>query len=134
MDDLKDLEQELTARVAEAADLAALETLRVEALGKKGRITQKMKALGGLDPDARRAAGQLARNAGWPNPCICDALGISKQRMYALLREPLPDADAELLLRRIALQDTVRNQLLEAGQRWLTMHLADAGGRTISSR
>ena len=66
MDDLKDLEQELTARVAEAADLGALEALRVEALGKKGRITQKMKALGGLDPDARRAAGQalnLVKNA-----------------------------------------------------------------------
>jgi len=58
MDELTDLEKELTARVAEAADLAALEALRVEALGKKGRITQKMKALGGLDPDARRAAGQ----------------------------------------------------------------------------
>jgi phenylalanyl-tRNA synthetase alpha chain len=40
------------------ADLAALEVLRVEALGKKGRITQQMKALGGLGPDERRAMGQ----------------------------------------------------------------------------
>src|SRR5690606_23460496 len=29
-----------------------------EALGKKGEISQLMKGLGGLDPDARRAAGQ----------------------------------------------------------------------------
>jgi phenylalanyl-tRNA synthetase alpha chain len=58
MEDLEDLERELTARVVEAADLAALEVLRVEALGKKGRITQQMKALGGLGPDKRRAMGQ----------------------------------------------------------------------------
>ena len=54
MEELQDLERELTARAAEAADLAALEGLRVEALGKKGRITQKMKALGGLGPAERR--------------------------------------------------------------------------------
>ncbi len=58
MKDLEDLERELTARVVEVADLAALEVLRVEALGKKGRITQQMKALGGLGPDERRAMGQ----------------------------------------------------------------------------
>ena len=58
MEDLEDLERELTARVVEVADLAALEVLRVEALGKKGRITQQMKALGGLGPDERRAMGQ----------------------------------------------------------------------------
>ena len=58
MEDLEDLERELTARVVEAADLAALEVLRVEALGKKGRITQQMKSLGGLGPDKRRAMGQ----------------------------------------------------------------------------
>jgi len=44
--------------VAAAADPQALEAVRVEALGKKGEISQLMKGLGGLDPDARREAGQ----------------------------------------------------------------------------
>jgi phenylalanyl-tRNA synthetase alpha chain len=35
-----------------------LEALRVSALGKKGTITGQMKALGGLDPEARKATGQ----------------------------------------------------------------------------
>jgi phenylalanyl-tRNA synthetase alpha chain len=43
---------------AAAASIAELEQVRVEALGKKGAVTQRMKSLGGLDPDARKAAGQ----------------------------------------------------------------------------
>jgi phenylalanyl-tRNA synthetase alpha chain len=44
--------------VEQAGDLEALEQVRIGTLGKKGRITERMKTLGGLDPDARRAAGQ----------------------------------------------------------------------------
>ncbi len=49
---------ELMAMVAEAGTPDALEQARLAALGRKGRITQLMKGLGGLDPEARRAAGQ----------------------------------------------------------------------------
>ena len=43
----------------EAADSAvALESVRVDAFGKKGWLTQAMKALGALDGDARREMGQ----------------------------------------------------------------------------
>jgi phenylalanyl-tRNA synthetase alpha chain len=35
-----------------------LESLRVQALGKKGEVTQRLKSLGSLSPDARREAGQ----------------------------------------------------------------------------
>lgn len=55
MDDLK---AELLAAVAAASDLAALDEARVAALGKKGRLTDAMKALGALAPDERRARGQ----------------------------------------------------------------------------
>jgi phenylalanyl-tRNA synthetase alpha chain len=55
MDDLK---AELLAAVAAATDLAALDEARVAALGKKGRLTDAMKALGALSPDERRARGQ----------------------------------------------------------------------------
>ena len=57
-DDLQKLKDDTMSAVAAAGDMAALEALRVSALGKKGTITGRMKALGGLDPDARKAAGQ----------------------------------------------------------------------------
>ncbi len=55
LDALKD---ELLSQVNAASDLAALEEVRVTALGKKGRITGFMKELGGLSPDERRERGQ----------------------------------------------------------------------------
>ncbi len=51
------LKAELTGMVAAANDLQALEGVRVAALGKKGKITDLMKTLGGLDPEARKATG-----------------------------------------------------------------------------
>jgi phenylalanyl-tRNA synthetase alpha chain len=53
------LEQEIMAALDAARDEAALEALRVAELGKKGRISEAMKALGNMDPDARREAGQV---------------------------------------------------------------------------
>ena len=46
------------AAVESAAGVDDLEKVRVEALGRNGQITRLMKTLGGLDADARRAAGQ----------------------------------------------------------------------------
>jgi phenylalanyl-tRNA synthetase alpha chain len=51
------LRRDLIDAVAAAADLAAVEEVRVAALGKKGRITALMAGLRDLDPEARRAAG-----------------------------------------------------------------------------
>ncbi|MEQ8709180.1 MAG: phenylalanine--tRNA ligase subunit alpha [Rhodospirillales bacterium] len=58
MSNIDDLRQQLATAVDQAADLKALEAIRIDALGKKGRITDMMKSLGGMDPDARREAGQ----------------------------------------------------------------------------
>ncbi|CAN0298663.1 unnamed protein product [Discosporangium mesarthrocarpum] len=58
MTDVDALEASLLGEVSGAADLAALEAVRVAALGRKGAITAQMKGLGGLDPEARKAAGQ----------------------------------------------------------------------------
>ncbi|MDJ0684061.1 MAG: phenylalanine--tRNA ligase subunit alpha [Alphaproteobacteria bacterium] len=52
------LKTELLSQIEAAPDLAALDGVRVSALGKKGRITAAMKGLGGLDPEARKATGQ----------------------------------------------------------------------------
>jgi len=58
MENLEALGSELMQQIAGASDLQSLETARVSALGRKGRVTQLMKTLGGLDPEARRQAGQ----------------------------------------------------------------------------
>jgi len=57
MQDLSELEAELVAAVDAADGPEALDAVRVAALGKKGRLTELMKGLGALDPDARREAG-----------------------------------------------------------------------------
>ena len=63
MDEIDSLINEAEAAVAAATELAALEALRVEYLGKKGRITQRMKSLGELPPESRREAGQVINAA-----------------------------------------------------------------------
>ncbi len=57
MTDLDELKADLLARVGAAENLRALDDVRVAALGKKGAISDLMKGLGGMDPDARKAAG-----------------------------------------------------------------------------
>jgi phenylalanyl-tRNA synthetase alpha chain len=57
MTDLTSLEAELTGAVAAAIDLAALDAVRVAALGKTGAISNLLKSLGGMSPDERRTAG-----------------------------------------------------------------------------
>ena len=56
--DIKELKQELVSLVEAANDLDTLEAARVQALGKKGRITGLMKTLGGMDPEERKTTGQ----------------------------------------------------------------------------
>ena len=55
-DDLEKVKTEALAGVA-AADGEALEALRVSLLGKNGVITQELKRLGGMEPEARKARG-----------------------------------------------------------------------------
>ncbi len=49
--------------IAEAHDQIQLDLVRVHYLGKKGLFTLQMKELGALDPDQRRAAGQIINQA-----------------------------------------------------------------------
>jgi phenylalanyl-tRNA synthetase alpha chain len=57
MSDLAALETETLAAIASAADEAALESVRVAALGKKGSISALLATLGKMSPDERRTAG-----------------------------------------------------------------------------
>ena len=54
MDDLK---AKYLGLVADAADEAAIEDLRVKAVGKKGEISLKMRELGKMTPEERQVAG-----------------------------------------------------------------------------
>ncbi len=56
-DEMKKLQGDLIKAIEGAEGSAALEVVRIEALGKKGTLTEMMKTLGGLDPDARKAMG-----------------------------------------------------------------------------
>jgi phenylalanyl-tRNA synthetase alpha chain len=58
MDDIETLKGDLLNAAAGAGSLAALEELRVAALGRKGRVTELMKGLGALEGEARKEAGR----------------------------------------------------------------------------
>ncbi len=58
MSNIEALREEIVGTVQAANDMETLEKARVEALGKKGRVTGLMKTLGGMDPDERREMGQ----------------------------------------------------------------------------
>jgi phenylalanyl-tRNA synthetase alpha chain len=59
MSDIKTLERDILDAVASARDEAALEQVRVSALGKKGTISELLKTLGGMSPEERKVNGPL---------------------------------------------------------------------------
>jgi len=61
--DLTDLAQEALAAVAACADLTVLDEARVHWLGKKGVLTEQLKALGALPAAERPAAGARINQA-----------------------------------------------------------------------
>ncbi len=75
MQDVTELESELLGRIAAAGSLETLEAERVAALGRKGRITELMKTLGGMEPEARKA---FAAGLNQAKDRITDALNARK--------------------------------------------------------
>ena len=63
MDIVESLLSEARAAVAEAADPAALDAIRVRYLGKKGELTALLKSLGTLPDAERRTRGQVINAA-----------------------------------------------------------------------
>src|SRR3954462_15594109 len=59
MTDLNTLERDLLAQVENAPDEAALDGVRVAALGKKGVVSELLKTLGAMTPEERKAKGPL---------------------------------------------------------------------------
>lgn len=80
MDDWETLESEARARIACVPDLAALEALRVEFLGKQGSISLLLKTLGALPPDERQ---EKAPHIQALRQSVADALAEQKAAMEA---------------------------------------------------
>lgn len=57
MTEIDDLKTHLLTAIEAAAGLEALETVRVDALGKQGRVTALLKSMGGLSPEERQVKG-----------------------------------------------------------------------------
>ncbi|QCB56603.1 phenylalanine--tRNA ligase subunit alpha [Sphingopyxis sp. PAMC25046] len=59
MSDIEAIQAQLLGDIEAAPDAAAIEALRVAALGKAGSITALLKTLGGMSPEERQAQGPL---------------------------------------------------------------------------
>ena len=57
MSNIEELGRDLLARVDAAGDLAAVEAIRIEALGKQGSVSGLLKTLGAMSPEQRQAEG-----------------------------------------------------------------------------
>ena len=55
MDDLRD---KYLGAIANASDEAALEDLRIQAVGKKGEVALQMRELGRMTPEERQVMGR----------------------------------------------------------------------------
>ncbi len=94
--DLDTLQRDLLDAVAGAGDLAALEDVRVAALGKKGRISELMKSLGAMPAEERKAFGQAVNGV---KTAVAEALGARKQALDAgALAERLSSERADVTL------------------------------------
>jgi phenylalanyl-tRNA synthetase alpha chain len=58
MQNLDNLTLEILTGIEAATSLEALEAVRIDVFGKKGRVSLMMRELGGMDPEERKAAGQ----------------------------------------------------------------------------
>ncbi|MDO9416424.1 phenylalanine--tRNA ligase subunit alpha [Pararhizobium sp.] len=107
MSELIQLEQQLLSDIASAGDEAAIEGVRVAALGKKGSISDLLKTLGTMTPEERQTRG-AAINA--LKTVVTDAIGIRK----AALKDA---AIAERLAREtVDISLPVRNSPAERGR------------------
>ncbi len=84
MSDIETLERSLTSAIEAASDEAALEAVRVSALGKKGSISELLKSLGGMSPDERKTMGPAINGLrDRVNGALGERKGVLKQAALA---------------------------------------------------
>src|SRR5580765_2839911 len=107
MTDLAQLESQILTDIAAAGDEAALEAVRVAALGKKGSISALLATLGKMSPDERKTKGA--------------AINLAKDKVSLALtarRDLLKSAslDARLASETLDVTLPVREAAAEAGR------------------
>jgi phenylalanyl-tRNA synthetase alpha chain len=75
MTDIASLQSQILAQVAASNDEAALEAVRVAALGKKGSVSELLKSLGGMSPDERKVSGPLLNGL---RDAVSEAIALRK--------------------------------------------------------
>ena len=80
MSDLETILDVALSALAEVGDLAGLDQIRVQYLGKKGELTQQLKALGKLSAEERPAAGQQINKA---KARLSDAINQRRDQLQA---------------------------------------------------
>jgi len=93
-------------RAGRATDLAALEALRVDVLGRKGSLTGALRALGSMEPGERPAFGQR--------------VNLAKQRV-----------EAAIASREEFLREAMRAETLERGRVDVTLPAGDGGPGSV---
>ena len=63
MQQLTEIVEQALVIIDQASDLKALDDIRVDYLGKKGKITDMMKMMGSLSPEEKPAFGQAVNDA-----------------------------------------------------------------------
>src|SRR5262245_58184800 len=84
MTDIAQLEKDLIAAVASAKDEAAVEAVRVAALGKSGSVSALLKTLGTMTPDERKVQGPAINGL---KDRLTTAIAESKHRLTAATLE-----------------------------------------------
>ncbi|MCE9650150.1 MAG: phenylalanine--tRNA ligase subunit alpha, partial [Parvibaculum sp.] len=105
--DLEKLEAEFATAIADAMDEATLEAVRVAALGKKGRVSELMKSLGGMSAEERKTAGPALNGL---KDRLTDALAARKSSLSQAKLE------ARLAEEKIDVTLPVRESPAEAGR------------------
>lgn len=104
MEQLEELAERGRAAIADADDIQALETVRVDYLGKKGALTALLKGLASLPPEERPAAGAQ--------------INVVKQELQGLIgdrRSGLEEAAVNARLASEAIDVTLPGRNPEAG-------------------
>jgi phenylalanyl-tRNA synthetase alpha chain len=107
MSNLEQLQSKILADIANSADEAALEAVRVASLGKKGSISALLSTLGKMSPDERKSEGakiNLAKDA------VTQALAARREVLKALA------LDARLASETIDVTLPLRESPAEAGR------------------
>src|SRR5947209_7706777 len=107
MSDIAQLEQQILGEISAASDEAALEAVRVAALGKSGSVSALLRTLGAMSPEERKQQGTLINGL---KERVSEALGA---RRDVLKRAAF---DARLNTETVDVTLPVRESPAEAGR------------------